>query len=230
MVELCPGTVDDQHMINDSIPWKEDLLRITHRLQRRGDQARWSERASYAVERDVMTAAYAIRKLLEARKVSDELASRPVNAVRHLLTGPAPDIWGRWEVWEYYDLTRGEKAQLSLREFCNQVIHSWVWVLSATDEARPRFDGIFISSDRERKRSVYFFGLETLIDICQAVGDDDIVYTRMAYNAEGERVITHASSSLSDHFSADEREAVEEALKGLRSREASEGGCARHSD
>lgn len=54
-------------LIGDSIPWKEDLLRIAESLERRTRQRRWVERTSFLVERDVMNAAYAVRKLNEAR-------------------------------------------------------------------------------------------------------------------------------------------------------------------
>jgi len=70
-------------MIDDSIPWKEDLLRVADTLERRKNQARWMARTSFLVERDTMTAAYAVRKLIQAHKVSDELRREGVQVRRH---------------------------------------------------------------------------------------------------------------------------------------------------
>jgi glycerol kinase len=58
-------------MIGDSVPWKDELLKIADRLENRKTQRRWTERTGFLAERDIMVSAYAIRKLLEARKVSD---------------------------------------------------------------------------------------------------------------------------------------------------------------
>ena len=62
-------------MIAESYYWKRDLLKVVARLRRRFTQTRWT-RASYsAVEIDVMVGFYAIRKLIEGKKISDEIMS-----------------------------------------------------------------------------------------------------------------------------------------------------------
>ena len=52
------------------------------------------------------------------------------------LIGKPVDIWNRDDFVEHYDMEHDEGVTLSLWEFCNQIIHSWVWMLSA-DGARP---------------------------------------------------------------------------------------------
>ena len=56
-------------MISDSFPWREELLRVAGRLEKRKAQRRWTERTMFLVERDIMISAYAIRKLKEANKI-----------------------------------------------------------------------------------------------------------------------------------------------------------------
>jgi hypothetical protein len=41
-------------MIDDSIPWKADLIKVAYRLQAKTKQRRWTERTGYLIERDVM--------------------------------------------------------------------------------------------------------------------------------------------------------------------------------
>lgn len=180
-------------MIGDSVPWKEELLKVAQTLERRTAQRRWTERTSFLVERDVMNAGYAIRRLNEARKISDELATDTVMARQHRLLGRPVDIWNRHEFYEHYDMEQPETVQLTLSEFCNQVIHSWVWMLSATQDPPHRFDGIYVSSDRARKRHVYFFAAPTLVHLFREVGLDDIVSMQMRRDHNGDRHIIKAS-------------------------------------
>jgi hypothetical protein len=63
-------------VIADSIPWRDELLKVAERLHKRKSQRRWLERTSFLVERDVMVSAYAVRKLNEGRKLSDNLTEQ----------------------------------------------------------------------------------------------------------------------------------------------------------
>jgi hypothetical protein len=180
-------------VIGDSIPWKEDLLRIATSLERRTTQRRWTERTYFLVERDVMNAGYVVRKLGEARKISDELAAERIPARRHALLGRPVDIWSRHEFYEHYDMEHPQTVHLTLTEFCNQVIHSWVWMLSATEEPPHLFDGIYVSSDWGRKRSVYFVAADTLIALFRAIGHDDVVYSQMQRDSAGDMQIIKTS-------------------------------------
>lgn len=79
-------------MIQDSVPWKEELLRIAIRLERRRTQERWADRSGYLVERDVMVSSYTIRKLVEATKVSDKLVGRSFTVAMYPLIGKMSDV------------------------------------------------------------------------------------------------------------------------------------------
>ncbi len=202
-------------MIWDSIPWKADLLRVADSLERRTAQRRWSERTSFLVERDVMNAAYALRKLIEARKVSDELAAETVPAREHTLIGRPVDVWNRHEFYAHYDMEHTQSVQLALADFCNQVIHSWVWMLSVTKEPPHLFDGIFVSSDRTRRRCVYFLAAAALVRVFRAVADDDIVSIAMLRNARGDMHIMKASRVLPADLGVPEQ-SLREAPLGLQ--------------
>lgn len=183
-------------MIWDSVPWKEDLLRVADSVERRMMQRRWSERTSFLVERDVMNAAYAVRKLNEARKISDELAAETVAVQEHLLLGRPVDIWNRHEFYEHYDMEHPRPVELALADFYNQVIHSWVWMLSGAEEPPHLFDGIYVSSDRRRKSRIYFLAASTLVRVFRTVAHDDIVSSQMQRDSNGDMRIVKASREL----------------------------------
>jgi hypothetical protein len=180
-------------MIGDSVPWKEELLRVAEVLERRTKQRRWTERTSFLVERDIMTAAYAVRKLNEARKISDELAAEAVVCMKHSLSGRPVDIWNRDEFYEHYDMEHPESVALPLIDFCNQVIHSWIWMLSATEDPPHVFDGVYVSSDRARKRHVYFMPADNMISVFRSVGLDYIASMRMQRDNNGDMHVVTAS-------------------------------------
>jgi hypothetical protein len=185
-------------VIADSVPWKDELFRVADRLEKKSRQKQWTERTSFLVERDTMTAAYAVRKLLDSFKLSDELKREGVQVRRHDLIGKPVDIWSRYEFWEHYDMESTRTVTLSLSELCNQIIHSWIFMLSASDQEPSYFDGIYVSSDRERKQCVYFVPVGTLVDLFRAVAADDIVELHTKTDAEGVRHIVRASRILDD--------------------------------
>jgi hypothetical protein len=172
-------------LISDSIPWKEELLRVAQSIERRTTQRRWTERTSFLVERDLMNAGYALRRLNEARKVSDELAAQRITVQRHILVRGPIDIWSRHEFWKHFDMQNPQPVDLSLTDFSNQLIHSWVWSLSATEDAPHGFDGVWVSSDWASKTSLYFISAETLIGVFRAVGLDDVVEVRYLRGSDG---------------------------------------------
>jgi hypothetical protein len=180
-------------LISDSVPWKEELLRIARSIERRTTQRRWTERTSFLVERDLMNGGYALRRLNEARKVSDELAAERITVQRHVLVGAPIDTWNRHEFWEYFDMQNPEPVDLTLTEFSNQLIHSWVWSLSATEDAPHRFNGVWVSSDWASKTCLYFISAETLIALFRAVGLDEVVEVRYQRGSDGAMRVVKAT-------------------------------------
>jgi hypothetical protein len=180
-------------VIEDSIPWRDQLIRVADGLEKRKTQRRWTDRTNFLIERDIMTSAYAIRKLHEARKISDQLARRKLNVKRFKLVGKVLDHWSR-EFWESFDLESPTETQVSLTFLCNQIIHSFAWIISATEEGEL-FDGVFVSSDRERRRFLYFIHVDLLIGLFREVGEEDIVEMSMSADENGERYIAQVISA-----------------------------------
>ncbi len=189
-------------MIWESWPWKRELFRIAERLERRLIQARWLEATSASVERDVMIAAYSIRKLIEAQtKVPHAIARSPVNvqAFRSLNDGK-PDLM-RWdEIARWFDLDHAESRTLSLEDLCNQLIHSWVFILGFSEDRL--LDSIFVSSDRARARVLYHVSMRTLIEVIRRVAVSDVTGMTMKRAESGQWEIVESvdDSSTSDSW------------------------------
>jgi hypothetical protein len=164
-------------MIWESGPWKQDLARRAKSLRGRKSQRRWPESSLAHVEQDLFVVAYSIRKLLDATKVSDEVEGTPISARTHKSKKRVIDRLNWHKIDELYDLSTSHPVRLTLREFCNQIIHSFVFVL-AFDEA-DGLEGVFVASNRDRRERLFYLGIEEIAGALDRVAADDIVDLQM---------------------------------------------------
>lgn len=176
-------------MIDESGPWRSELLRIADRLERRKTQMRWPPRARFLVERDVMVGAYVIRKLREARKLSDSLIQRRLSVLRFDRHGDVPDLLSLGKTDQQYDLENPQEETMTLKVLHNQIIHSWVWHMR--HEEKGGMSGIIVSSDHQRRFSAYFVSVEALIGAFRDAGNEDITSMYMTRNKQGEMDCVH---------------------------------------
>ncbi|MDI3424152.1 hypothetical protein [Streptomyces luteolus] len=176
-------------MIQDSVPWKMDLMGIAGRLEKRKARRRWTDRTGFLGERDVMMGAYSVRRLRESFKISDDLVNRAWPVRIHDQCGPTPDVYNRHKFWDLYDLEKGRGTELSLANVCNQVIHSWIWGFAAGKKGNG-LGGIFVSSDRKRKKCLYFMSVDMLVDLFRSVGEEDVCHIEMRRDEVAEMKVT----------------------------------------
>jgi hypothetical protein len=157
-------------MIYESHYWKDDLLKQAQILERRINQKRWSESSFAHVEQSVMLGFYSIRKLLEAKKLSDDVANQSLQIKAYSWKGKGVTRLNRFEYWELYDLEHSLIAERGLAFLCHQIVHSYIFLLSF-DESNC-FDGILVTSDRERHRMLYFIQVQQIIELFEQIGHD----------------------------------------------------------
>ena len=79
-------------VIEQDTYWRRDLLKFGERLEKRYRQRKWSPRTLYNIEKEVFLSFYAIRKLIESRKV-DSAVSRLNCAVTYpIKKGAKPSL------------------------------------------------------------------------------------------------------------------------------------------
>jgi len=190
-------------MIGDSVPWREDLLKIAERLEKRKTQKRWTERTTFLTERDIMLGAFIARRLNESRKISDDLVARSFDVERYSLIGKAPDVYDRYLYYEAYNLEAGVADKLPLPHLCNQIIHSYVWHFSVNEDD-GMLDGIYVCSDHKRRKTLYKIPLDSLIELFTRVGAEDIYRIDIRADSNGERYIARVEGrSLFDELDTD---------------------------
>lgn len=106
-------------------PWKEELFRIAERLHTKTEQRRWTDRTDANLEKHAFVGCYAIRKLIEASDLSKSVLSAAVPCTV-ASTRPGRRVtyrnWHRLD--ELYDFEGQSETSLSLKDLCDQFIHS----------------------------------------------------------------------------------------------------------
>jgi len=179
-------------VIGDSVPWKEALARIATDVERRAGQQRWTDRTGFLVERDIMVACFAMRKLLDTPgKISDEARAERASVLSHPLVGKVPDFYDQHEFWEMFDLEQGAHEQLGLRELCNRVVHSLVFSFNGSEQPPHRLEGVFVASDKSSRNSLTYISVVELVRVFRVFAEDDVAVMSMRRDASGAmRVIT----------------------------------------
>jgi len=155
-------------MIWESAYWKDDLLRLARDLRQKQQQKVWRESSIARVEKSIMIGFYIIRKLMDARKLSDSVVQERVTIQSFPHRGKPVTLMNWDHVDRHYDLDRSHQTSRSLTWVANQMIHSYVFIVSRDDTGG--LDGFFFSSDKERNEAVHFVEATKVIEKFEQVG------------------------------------------------------------
>ncbi|MBC6430035.1 hypothetical protein FM036_03940 [Nostoc sp. HG1] len=157
-------------MIYESGFWKDDLLKQAKVLRSRMTQKRWTENSFARLEQTVMLGFYSIRKLIEAKKLSDSVVNKCIDVNAYTWKGqPVTKMnWG--DIDKLYNLDAAQPTTNKLVFFCNQFIHSYIFVTSFDEN--NCLNGLFISSDKKRHETLCFIEMRQIIDLFEQVGND----------------------------------------------------------
>jgi hypothetical protein len=120
-----------------------------------------------------VVSAYAMRKLIESHRVSDELRQRPFPVKRYDLSGEPPDRHSPDDIEDSYDFKNGRRRTLSVADLCREIMHSFVFAFYCGETA-DLFDGVFVSSDRDKNEYVYMVLASDFIALCCDIGQEDV--------------------------------------------------------
>ncbi|WP_275544560.1 MULTISPECIES: hypothetical protein [unclassified Pseudomonas] len=154
-------------MIHESSYWKDDLLKLASRLERRLIQTRWDEKNFYTVEKEIFIGFYSIRKLIESKKVSDHISKKKYNIQEIPYRGNPESIITRIKEPEY-EFRNLKYTEISIYDLCNQFIHSHHFVPFIPNG--KNLIGFFFCSDHKRKSGLYLITLFDVVDIYRSVG------------------------------------------------------------
>ena len=148
-------------MIWESSYWKEDLGRLADKLKTRKAQKNFPARSLACLEKEIFIGCYIIRKLIDAKKLSDRIVRLKLSVRFYSSIGRKP-TWLTWDrdLDRSYDFENAQSESMSISYLCNQLIHSFIFV--------PHFgshgtlQGIFFNSDFSKSRKLYYLSISTL--------------------------------------------------------------------
>lgn len=115
-----------------------------------------------------MVGFYVIRKLVEAKKISDGLVSKQIHAKEFAPTGRAVTLLNWHHIDRLYRLDAPKKSQIDLMALCHQFVHSYIFMLSF--DGKNRLNGVFLTSDRKRTSCLYYVEIQSIINLFEQVG------------------------------------------------------------
>lgn len=154
-------------MIHESSYWKDDLIKLANRLERRLVQTRWGEKNFYTVEKEIFVGFYSVRKLIESKKISDSLKTKSYEVKEFPYRGHPESIITHFKESDY-DLNRAKTSRITIIQLCNQFIHSHHF-LPFLPNGR-NFIGFFFCSDHKRTSCIYLITLFDIVDIFRTIG------------------------------------------------------------
>jgi hypothetical protein len=176
-------------VIDDSVPWRTDIARTAERLRERLTQQRWHQRTFYLVEKDLMIGFYAIRRLIDSHKTSSRLSAKRIPVRVCPLLGKEPKVFDRWSPWEYFDFESKQRSDINVGSLQNEFIHSFILMLSFSEESK--FLGVFVGSDRTKRKQVFEVPIGEIIDLFDYVAREDVVLGSQNLNESGVRLSQH---------------------------------------
>jgi hypothetical protein len=155
-------------MIWESHFWKTDILKGVNLITRWQSRTA-TERQNVIIEKKVMINAYVIRKLIEARKLSDRVrdAEIAVKVYPSLGSRVTHDNWEKLD--RHYNFLSPIWQQRKWKFLLDQIIHSFVFMLYGDDECSAR--GFLVSSDRKRKSEPYEVPFTDFCGYARTVGE-----------------------------------------------------------
>lgn len=178
-------------MIWESHDWKENLLKTALKLSKRIYQKRWTERSFFLFEREIFFAFYSIRKLIEAKKLSDCVEAK-ISLQAFKSMGLPVTRFNRDRINELYDFQNPSIESIKLKDICNQFIHSYIFVPCFGES--NELDGIIFCSDHTRKKRVFKLAIADLIEALKMVASD---YPSLGYHEFDEGLGDYRSVNLS---------------------------------
>ena len=120
---------------------------------------------------------YAIRKLLEAGKVPDDLLAKGLRLRRFPSNGKPVTYINYHRFPEFYDFAKPTRVTRDLLFVCNQIVHSYVF--APLFRSNGQLQGVVFNSDRTKNRELWFASVDEVVKALRAVGRSDPATVQM---------------------------------------------------
>jgi hypothetical protein len=124
-------------MIFESYPWKQELKRLQKSLRTWAVRPN-SGRAEFYIQRAIFFSAFAVRKLMENRKVTDVVRDKSIrcNAFRPFrpISDRVSTFFGLADITIDYEMTKPEQMTLNCFDLMSEIMHSYVFKIGLDEK------------------------------------------------------------------------------------------------
>ncbi|MEF7438292.1 hypothetical protein V4V36_13500 [Paenibacillus lautus] len=166
-------------MIWESSYWKEDLLKLSDKINKVYLSTAYDDDMLVEFEKDIMIVMYSVRKLVEAKKLSHDTEQIQLK-VKSFKNRKDVTRFNWHRIQELYDLDTPSNESMKASYLYNQIIHSYIFLVSLNDE--EIVEGFYFTSDRIRNQKLFFIELRELNRYINIVGNDYPIEERYEYN------------------------------------------------
>lgn len=140
-------------MIWESVYWKNDLIKLNKKITARLKQIRWTDASNANSEKEIMIAAFISRKLFDSNKISQKLENHELKIVKYKSNGKRINLLRRLSPDKYFDLENPINGSIKFRTLCNQIIHSYIFMLLMNEHGS--LTDFWVASDYDKFKFMY---------------------------------------------------------------------------
>lgn len=175
-------------MIWDSRPWKARLYKHAEKLTQLSSRNSFSEEDSVLAEESIMVGCFAIRKLLESEKLSEEVEEICIKSSSLPAIYRAAPEWSGVErmqmsafdnhkIDRYFDFENFVEETIKMRDFLNQAVHSVCFQLLFNEEDGKLLALLVCSDHRVRDhKPLLNILISDIIALFIKVAQDDVLH------------------------------------------------------
>jgi hypothetical protein len=216
-------------VIWESAPWKVDLIRTVDMCESQFSRmSRVKHLSSWAavvrdqqVEKAVFLSAFIVRKLMDSHRLSAEVEDGEVH-VKMFPPGTAervPDSLNYDRLTDFYDMEKGRRASVPLRQLVNWIIHSYVFVHEVRSDLAggSLVVGFYFNSDLSRDRQLVRIDWVEYRRVLRDVAKDEVVEIMTLRDGRGREVqlrsAAHLTASQRAAFRRRHQKFIEETMR-----------------
>lgn len=173
--------------------WRKDLYEIKKQLEKcckyKNIYLTNKDKVEHTINRGLLFSAAIIRKIIddekEAEEIEKELKWEPAPYKILHYTVPVKEYYHIDDdkffvnssiVLSEYDTKNGKAIDVSLKELCNQFIHSYVWGIVHNNK---QIYGAIFASDKQKDKSAYLLKIEDWIETVKFVAENCHINSRV---------------------------------------------------
>jgi hypothetical protein len=172
-------------MIHESYYWKKELVKLSTKIAKRIQIKRfWSESQFGTFEKEIMIGFYIIRKLIEAKKLTNSKVSTKIGIIRFPNKGMKVHRMNNHKFFEFYDFDKGNTVKVNVIFLCNKIVHSYIF--------SPRFEkdeannlilsSVLFCSDEDRNDFLFEINIGCIVEFFKTLGNDYPSSSHMYFN------------------------------------------------